>query len=261
MADKRGKHRPFGANRLRGFLSRAAPEGAAHLPLNTSQATSWSIEPALVQSRLMEQGQTTVSVQRFLDELAGSRGDVPPDIIVKNLLGRAVDRLHVICARLLFKNYPRLTQGPTNLQSEELLGSVVERMIKAMRAVHPKTVRQFFALANQHMRWELNDLARRLDQKQATLTLSESQIHAPAEQSSCPTSSDMCRIMEAIEGLPEEEREVFHLVRLQGMTKPEAAQVIGVSSKTIHRRLNRGLLLLSRTLGDLAPASQSPGPV
>jgi RNA polymerase sigma-70 factor (ECF subfamily) len=28
----------------------------------------------------------------------------------------------------------------------------------------PTNVRQFFALANQHLRWELNDLARRLDE-------------------------------------------------------------------------------------------------
>jgi len=34
---------------------------------------------------------------------------------------------------------------------------VVERLIKAMRGYRPQTVRHFFALANQHMRWELND--------------------------------------------------------------------------------------------------------
>jgi RNA polymerase sigma-70 factor (ECF subfamily) len=50
-----------------------------------------------------------------------------------------------------------------NLQPNELLSGVLERLLKAMREVHPQTVRQLFALANQHMRWELNDLARRLD--------------------------------------------------------------------------------------------------
>jgi hypothetical protein len=42
------------------------------------------------------------------------------------------------------------------------LSAVVERLLKALRAARPQTVREFFALANQHMRWELNDLARRL---------------------------------------------------------------------------------------------------
>jgi RNA polymerase sigma-70 factor (ECF subfamily) len=45
-----------------------------------------------------------------------------------------------------------------------LLGAVAERLLKALRAVRPQTVRQYFALANRHMRWKLNDLARRLDE-------------------------------------------------------------------------------------------------
>jgi hypothetical protein len=48
------------------------------------------------------------------------------------------------------------------LQVDELLGAVAERLLKALREVRPGTVRQLFALADQHMRWELNDLARRL---------------------------------------------------------------------------------------------------
>jgi len=43
--------------------------------------------------------------------------------------------------------------------------------VKAMAAVRPRTVRQFFTLANKHLRWELNDLARRSD---SSLSLSES---------------------------------------------------------------------------------------
>jgi RNA polymerase sigma-70 factor (ECF subfamily) len=38
-------------------------------------------------------------------------------------------------------------------------------MLKALEKARPENVRQFFALANRHMRWELNDLARRLDQR------------------------------------------------------------------------------------------------
>ena len=55
--------------------------------------------------------------------------------------------------------------------------------------------------------------------------------------------------------LPEEEREALQLVRLQGMTRPEAAAVICVSEKTVKRRLDRGLMLLNQALGDLAGGS------
>jgi RNA polymerase sigma-70 factor (ECF subfamily) len=43
-----------------------------------------------------------------------------------------------------------------------MLGAVVERLLKALRQVRPASARQCFALACQHMRWELNDVARRL---------------------------------------------------------------------------------------------------
>ena len=60
-------------------------------------------------------------------------------------------------------------------------------------------------------------------------------------------------MLQAIDGLPEEEREVFDLVRIQGMTQVEAADILGVSIKTVQRRLNRALLTLSETLDDLRP--------
>ena len=43
------------------------------------------------------------------------------------------------------------------------LGAIAERLLKAQCEARPRAVRRFFALANQHLRWELNDLARRLD--------------------------------------------------------------------------------------------------
>ncbi len=58
------------------------------------------------------------------------------------------------CAALLYRSYPRLTRPPLNLQVEEMLGAVVERLLKALREIRPGTARQFFALASQHMRWE-----------------------------------------------------------------------------------------------------------
>jgi RNA polymerase sigma-70 factor (ECF subfamily) len=156
-----------------------------------------------------------------------------------------------------------LTRGPLNLSSEEVLSAVVERMLKAMRDVRPQTVRQFFALAHQHMRWELNDLARRLDEQATAVELRESRVPAPTpadpEGWGEPTPG-LSRILAAIEELPEDERECFNLVRLQGMTKPQAAEVVGVSAKTVERRLNRSLVLLGKRLGDLGPAASSPPP-
>ena len=197
----------------------------------------------------MNEEQTTAIVQRYLDALAGER---PAEPIVRALLDRAVRRLQMLCTNLLYRSYPRLTQPPVNLQPDELLCGVVERLLKAMRKVHPQTVRQFFALANQHVRWELNDLTRRLDEQPGAVELHEGSVPAPVSSDS-GLSPEGRRMLEAIDKLPEDEREAFGLVRIQGLTHSEAAEVLSVSPKTVQRRLNRGLLLLAEQLDDLRP--------
>jgi RNA polymerase sigma-70 factor (ECF subfamily) len=198
----------------------------------------------------MDEERTTVVVQRYLDELAG---DTPAEQAVRALLDRAVNRLHQLCASLLHRSYPRLARPPLNLQADELLGAVVERLLKALREARPQTVRQFFALANQHMRWELNEMARRLDEKPGAVELREGLVPAPVSSDSGLTPGSR-RMLAAIDGLPEEEREAFDLVRIQGLTQAEAGQVLGVSAATVNRRLNRGLHLLLEALDDLRPS-------
>jgi RNA polymerase sigma-70 factor (ECF subfamily) len=203
----------------------------------------------------MAEERTTAVVQRYLDELAG---DAPAEPLVRALLDRAVRRLHELCAALLHRSYPRLTRPPLNLQTEELLGAVVERLLKALREVRPGTVRQFFALASQHMRWELNEMARRLDEQPAAVELRDGLLPASAGSDSGLTP-DGRRMLEAIANLPGDESEAFDLVRIQGLTQAEAAQVLGVSAATVNRRLNRGLQLLTEALSDLRPRDALPG--
>jgi RNA polymerase sigma-70 factor (ECF subfamily) len=200
---------------------------------------------------------TTAVIQRCLDAL---HGDGAAEPLIRELLERAVGRLRLLCAALLQRHYPRLTQPPVNLETDELLGSVVAQLLTALRQVRPHTVRQFFGLANQHMRWRLNDLARLLDERPHAAALAESAVAAPPASNDSRLGQDARRMLEAIEHLPEEEREVFELVRLQGLTYPEAAGVVGVSEKTVQRRLNRARLLLAEQLADLRPGAPGDTP-
>jgi RNA polymerase sigma-70 factor (ECF subfamily) len=99
---------------------------------------------------------------------------------------------------------------------------VVGRLPKPRRAARPATAGQFFALACRHLRLELSDRAPRLDKQ------------------------------------PQDEREAFDLVRIQGTSPSEAAEVLEVSVRTVNRRLHRGRQLLAATLGDLYPGGEGP---
>jgi RNA polymerase sigma-70 factor (ECF subfamily) len=144
------------------------------------------------------------------------------------------------------------TGTPFNLQVEELLSAVAERLLKAMWEARWQTVLQFFAHVNQHMRWELNDLARRLEEQPAEVELRGEGGPAPDSSGSGLTPNGR-RMLNAIDDLPDEEREAFDLVRIQGMTQVEAASVLGILVATVKRRLNRGLRLLSEKIADLRP--------
>ncbi len=206
----------------------------------------------------MSEDRTTIAVENYLGELANLDGNSPAEPVVRALIDRSVKRLHLLCHSLLARSYPRLMRPPLNLQAEELLSSVVDRLLKAMREVRPSTVRQFFGLANQHMRWELNDLARRLDYQQLPMVALPDEFVAAPESTGSRLSLNAVRMLEAIESLPEEEREVFSLVRFQDMSLVDVAEILSVSTRTVQRRLNRSLKLLAEKLGDLEPAPDSP---
>ena len=200
----------------------------------------------------MDEEPTTVVIQRYLDAMPG---DTSAEPIVHELLERAVGRLRLLCATFLHKRYPRLTRPPVNLETDELLGGVAAGLLTAMRVTRPPTVRRFFALANQHIRWQLNDLARRLDERPAAGMLAESGVAGSPASMESRLSPDAVRILEVIDRLPEDEREVFDLIGIQGLTHGEAATVIGVAEKTVQRRLNRAKVLLAERLADLRPAT------
>jgi RNA polymerase sigma-70 factor (ECF subfamily) len=200
----------------------------------------------------MPEEPTTAVIQRYLDVLPG---DATAEPAVRELLERAVGRLRLLCASFLHKSYPRLARPPVNLETDELLGGVVAGLLAALRATRPPTTRQFFALAAQHMRWQLNDLARRLDERPVAAALPEAGVAAPPGSAASGLTPDGRRMLAVIDGLPGEEREVFDLVRIQGLTHVEAAGVVGVSERTVQRRLNRARLLLAERLPDLRPTT------
>jgi RNA polymerase sigma-70 factor (ECF subfamily) len=100
-------------------------------------------------------------------------------------------------------------------------------------------------------------MARRLDEQPPAAELLDESVPAPASSGSSLTP-DARRMLEAIDRLPEEEREAFELVRIQGLSQSEAARVLEVSAATVNRRLGRGLQWLAAELGDLYPDDEEP---
>jgi len=73
-------------------------------------------------------------------------------------------------------------------------------------------------LANQHIRWELNELARDLESNTRKVLLSDTMVGTSSDHvmELSPTAH---HILKAIKSLPESDREIFELVRLQEMSQ------------------------------------------
>jgi RNA polymerase sigma-70 factor (ECF subfamily) len=163
------------------------------------------------------------------------------------------------------------TRKPLNAAALLVAGALLGWLAASVRLASPvqaedqpaasaeldRTMRQLFALANQHMRWEFNDLARCLDDRPAAAELREGLVPAPASSASGLTPDSPC-MLRAIDVLPGDERDLFDLVRIPGMTQAEAAPLLGVLAVTVQRRLNRSLLLLAQQRDDLRPVENPP---
>lgn len=207
-------------------------------------------------SSVMDTEDTNVAIQGCLNRLARATEDSDARQIVLELVSVGAGRILLLCGSTLSRRYPRLANGPFNVQPDDLLGAVVERLIKAMRNVRPLHAREFFALAMKHIRWELNGLVRELDAQRHEPLPSDVTARDP-EASDERFSPLGHRILQAIHGLAQSDQEIFNLVRLHGMTQRDAADVLGISERTVERRLKR---ILPRLRGELGGVQLPQGP-
>ncbi|XZE45583.1 RNA polymerase sigma factor [Pirellulaceae bacterium SH467] len=173
---------------------------------------------------------------------SGASSEFPEPL--RALIDQSVSRLVRLCTNSLYRKYPRLTRAPLNLQAEELLSAVVERLLKSLREVRPTSVRQFFGIANQHIRWQLNEFARSIANRELQPTF-DAELQVAGDSTGSQLSDTCKRILAAIDELPIEQQEAFDLVRIQGLSVAECAEILEVSEMTVRRRIHRALTILS----------------
>jgi RNA polymerase sigma-70 factor (ECF subfamily) len=158
------------------------------------------------------------------------------------LFRRVGDRLERL-ARKMLRGFPAVKRREQTL---DVLQKASLRLLRALRQVRPDSTRKFFALAAVQIRRELLDLARIYRAANARHYTDGAGIGEPAHEPADPAPGwdeleEWCDVHRQIEGLPEEEREVVDLHFYQGLTKAEAAELLGVDVRTIQRRWNAAL--------------------
>lgn len=129
------------------------------------------------------------------------------------------------------------------LQTDDIFQDASLRLYQSLAKTYPTTVKGFFGLAATNIRWTLADLARkarkqRLHYNSGDLDADEPALeHASSDETEQPqTLLDWTAFHETVENMQPDEREVVELLWYQGMTQEDAAEILGLSLRTVKRR-------------------------
>ena len=122
-----------------------------------------------------------------------------------------------------------------------------------LEAAPPEDARHFYHLAELQIRRELLDLANRyrgphgIGANHHTDPAGEKLAGATDRRGEPSSAAQWREFHRTVESLPDEEREVFGLLWYNGLTQDQAAEVLGVSVRTVKRRWQRARLSLFTT--------------
>jgi len=190
---------------------------------------------------MLDDSRQTVRLQGWLERL-----HVGDEAALDELLRHAGDRLEKLTRQML-RAHPAVRRWA---ETGDVLQGALMRLVRALRQVHPASLRDFFALATQQVRRELVDLARRFYGPHGVganhaSTAGETHRPEPADHSNEGSAlAQWTELHRHIENLPEEEREVMGLVFYQGLRQEEAAELLSVSVRTVQRRWHAALVRL-----------------
>jgi RNA polymerase sigma factor (sigma-70 family) len=173
----------------------------------------------------------------------------------REVINHACERLETLTRRML-RRYPRLRRWE---QTGDVLQNAVLRLHRSLATVRPDSPAQFYGLAATQIRRELIDLARHHFGPQGAAahhhTDGVGQADSPVVNREDPadepaTLAEWSDFHEKVQQLPQAEREVFDLLWYEGLTQAEAAQLLGVTERTVKNRWRSAKLELQRLLGE-----------
>jgi RNA polymerase sigma-70 factor (ECF subfamily) len=181
------------------------------------------------------------------------------------LIARTYDRLMVL-ARKYLKGFPdaRIVEDTEGVLHE----SYVKHLNKALDDVRPSTHAQFFGLAALQIRRTLIEIIRRVrgrGAKPRPLKVDSRDAdgigpgeHEPAVDSGSSQNDRQIDVLEAIDKLPDELRDVVNLHMFIGLTLTEVAELLGVTVVIVKYRWTAACEKLGEFLAHYVPSEAPP---
>ena len=208
-------------------------------------------------SHVESQGTQTGQIQKLLDELRA--GD---ESARDTLIEHACERLRRL-TRKLKQDYPDVGRQE---QTDDVFQQAVMRLHRSLQDVQPENVRAFLGLAAMQIRRELIDLARKINGPEGIGanrdTNAGRESHSTGQTPRYEIAQDTAgpatlllwtEFHQHVEQLPDDEREVFDLIFYQELSQADAAELLGISVRTIKRRWRSAKLILHEVMNGEFP--------
>jgi RNA polymerase sigma-70 factor (ECF subfamily) len=191
-------------------------------------------------------GQTTEAGDLLGRLRAGD--DAARDRLVSLAMGR-----FAALARAMLRRHPHVRRWE---ETDDLLQAALVRLHRSLAVVRPKDVHHFDNLAAAQIRRELIDLARSHHGPEGLGANHHTDGADPggrlarvADGAGRPETLDQWSAFhEAVDRLPEQERQVMELLWYRGLTHAQAARALGVATKTVQRRWASARLMIRDAL-------------
>ncbi len=170
----------------------------------------------------------------------------------EDLLDHACERLMSLTRKML-QNYPGIRRWE---QTDDVFQNSMIRLHRALIHVRIESTRHFFNLAALQIRRELIDAARRYFGPEGIGANHHTDVQPSDDQggtlhNKAQEPDDISTWTEfhvQVDQLPSEELEVVNLLFYEGLSQEEAANVLGISARTLKRRWQSAKLKLYKEL-------------
>jgi len=191
---------------------------------------------------------TTSHLADMLEEIHRNGYDHPDT--PARLLELAENRLRLL-AKIRLRGFPNLGRW---VQTDDLLQNVMLRLSQSLTRIKPENVRQFFGLAALQIKRSLLDLQKQIYGPNGYGTRHQTDSpepgnNQPAEQALSPLE-ELVRFNELTESLEPRLKELVDLLFIHGLTQEEAANLLGVSHRTVKRWWLEARVALGEKLGE-----------
>mgnify|MGYP000361127139 CR=1 FL=1 len=165
---------------------------------------------------------------------------------------RGVEMRVELLARKMLRDFPSVRRLE---ETGDVYQAAALRLLRCLESVSPASMRDLYSLAATQIRRELLDLARYHRRRIVAVQLPV-EVQIPGAEPQMPVAlvtpdlDEWFRFHEAVDSLPNEEREVVGLIFYHGWTRQQVAELFDVTERTVRRWWVSALVRLKQKLGD-----------